>query len=362
MLFIARQLREIMASLGVRSVEELVGRTDLLKIKDNLSESQKKLDLSGILLDMSGTPRDKAVFGKGNLFDFGLEKTLDESVLLKSKKLLKSIKEGTQSSLSINVGNTDRTFGTLLGAEITRHHADGLDEDTITINCAGAGGQSFGAFIPKGLTLKLTGDANDYFGKGLSGGKLTVQAPKEAKYDPSENIMVGNVALYGATSGQCYIAGMAGERFAIRNSGAVAVVEGVGEHGCEYMTGGCVVILGPTGKNFAAGMSGGVAYVLDMDNKLYRNLNKQLVNMEIVEHKADLDELKRLITAHVENTGSAKGKKILDDFDRYVSHFKKIIPVDYKEMLRLIAKAEEEGMDPEAAKIEAFRTFVGEKV
>ncbi|MBR5967480.1 MAG: glutamate synthase large subunit, partial [Lachnospiraceae bacterium] len=362
MLFIARQLREIMASLGVRSVEELVGRTDLLKIKDGLNESQKKLDLSGILLDMSGTPRDKAVFGKGNLFDFGLEKTLDESVLLKSKKLLKSIKEGTKSSISINVGNTDRTFGTLLGAEITRHHADGLDEDTITISCAGAGGQSFGAFIPKGLTLKLTGDANDYFGKGLSGGKLTVQAPKEAKYDPSENIMVGNVALYGATSGQAYIAGMAGERFAIRNSGAVAVVEGVGEHGCEYMTGGCVVILGPTGKNFAAGMSGGVAYVLDMDNKLYRNLNKQLVNMETVEHKADLDELKRLITAHVENTGSEKGRKILDDFDRYVSHFKKIIPVDYKEMLRLIAKAEEEGMDPEAAKIEAFRTFVGEKV
>jgi glutamate synthase (ferredoxin) len=361
MLFIARQLREIMASLGVRSVEELVGRTDLLKLKEGLTDAQKKLNLSGILLDMSDTPRDKAVFGKGNLFDFGLEKTLDESVLLKSKKLLKSIKEGTASTIQVSVGNTDRTFGTLLGAEITRHHADGLAEDTITIDCAGAGGQSFGAFIPKGLTLNLTGDANDYFGKGLSGGKLTVQAPKEAKYDPSENIMVGNVALYGATSGQAYIAGMAGERFAIRNSGAVAVVEGVGEHGCEYMTGGCVVILGPTGKNFAAGMSGGVAYVLDMDNRLYRNLNKQLVNMETVEHKADLDELKRLITAHVENTGSAKGKKILDDFDRYVSHFKKIIPVDYKEMLRLIAKAEEEGMDPEAAKIEAFRTFVGEK-
>ncbi|MBO4336483.1 MAG: glutamate synthase subunit alpha, partial [Lachnospiraceae bacterium] len=253
----------------------------------------------------------------------------------------------------------DRTFGTLLGAQITRKDPDGLAEDTILINCTGSGGQSFGAFIPKGLTLKLSGDSNDYFGKGLSGGKLIVYAPSEAGYKPDENIIIGNVALYGATSGQAYIAGMAGERFAIRNSGATAVVEGVGEHGCEYMTGGTVVVLGSVGKNFAAGMSGGVAYVLDEENRLYRNLNRQLVNMELLEHKGDLEELRRLIEEHVKNTGSEKGQRILDDFESYIPHFKKIIPVDYKEMLRLIAKNEETGADPETAKIEAFREFVG---
>ena len=253
----------------------------------------------------------------------------------------------------------DRTFGTLLGAEITRRRPEGLPEDTIIINCSGSGGQSFGAFIPAGLTLRLTGDSNDYFGKGLSGGKLIVSAPPTAGYEPEENIIIGNVALYGATSGRVYISGMAGERFAIRNSGALAVVEGVGEHGCEYMTGGTVVILGPTGKNFAAGMSGGIAYVLDEGNKLYKNLNKQLVSMEMIEHKEDLDELKKIIRDHVEYTGSKKGKRILEHFDEYIHHFKKVIPVDYKEILRLIAKEMETGADPDTARIEAFRAFVG---
>ncbi|MBP5159995.1 MAG: glutamate synthase large subunit [Lachnospiraceae bacterium] len=361
MIFIARQLREIMASLGVRKIDELVGRTDLLKVKEGLSGHRAEIDLGAVLLDMSSIPREESVYKAGNEFDFGLGKTLDESVLLKSVKIRKSLKDGTPSVTKVEVGNTDRTFGTLLGAEITRNHPEGLDRDTITIDCTGSGGQSFGAFIPKGLSINLTGDANDYFGKGLSGGKLTVKAPKEAKYDPSENIMVGNVALYGATSGEAYIAGMAGERFAVRNSGANVVVEGVGEHGYEYMTGGCVVILGSTGKNFAAGMSGGVAYVLDVENKLYRNLNKQLVIMETVKHKADLEEIRRLVAEHVANTGSKKGQMILESFDEYVSHFKKIIPVDYQEMLKLITKAEEEGMDPEAARIEAFNEFVGNK-
>ena len=188
----------------------------------------------------------------------------------------------------------------------------------------------------------------------------SVHAPKEAGYDPHENILIGNVALYGATSGEAYIAGMAGERFAIRNSGAVAVVEGVGEHGCEYMTGGLVVVLGSVGKNFAAGMSGGIAYVLDEENTLYRNLNKQLVRMELLEHKTDLEELRRLITEHVKYTGSEKGSEILESFEAYIPHFKKIIPTDYKEILRLIAKSEETGMDSETAKIEAFREFVGQ--
>ena len=359
MIFIARQLREIMSSLGVRTVNELVGRTDLLKKKENVSLGGQRLDLSRILLDMSGEDRKKMTFDPGCLYDFRLQSTKDESVLLKSKNVKAAIESGKKAEVDIHLQSVDRTFGTLLGAEITRKHPEGLAEDTITVNCAGSGGQSFGAFIPNGLTLRLTGDSNDYFGKGLSGGKLIVAAPKEAGYDPHENIIIGNVALYGATSGRAYIAGMAGERFCIRNSGAVAVAEGVGEHGCEYMTGGVVVILGHTGKNFAAGMSGGVAYVLDDDNHLYRNVNKQLVSMEKVEHKNDLAELRSIIEEHVKYTGSEKGKAILESFDEYAPMFKKIIPLDYKVMLKGIALFEEQGVDPEIAKIEAFKAFVG---
>ena len=359
MLFIARQLREIMSRLGVRTVSELVGRTDLLRMREHLSEAERKMDLSGILLDLSGTEREKSTFRPECLYDFKLQGTKDESILLQSKAIQRSLAAGEKSEAEVSLQSTDRAFGTLLGAEITRRHPEGLSDDTIVVHCTGSGGQSFGAFIPGGLTLRLTGDSNDYFGKGLSGGRLTVAAPKEANYDPGENVIIGNVALYGATSGRAYIAGVAGERFAIRNSGAVAVVEGVGEHGCEYMTGGTVVILGPTGKNFAAGMNGGIAYVLDEKNRLYRNLNKQLVSMENVEHKADREELRKLIKEHVEYTGSKRGKEILDHFEEYIPQFKKIIPADYKEMLKLIAKSEEQGADPETAKIEAFKTFVG---
>ena len=357
MLFIARELREIMSRLGIRTIEELVGRSDLLKIKEDLPESAKKLDLSGILLN---TGKVNISHNKKYLYDFKLNKTKDESVLLKNKSVKEAIQSGTKAQVKVHLKSVDRTFGTLLGAQITRNHPEGLDDDTITIDCTGSGGQSFGAFIPRGLTLHLSGDSNDYFGKGLSGGKLIVHAPKEATYDPGENIIIGNVALYGATSGKAFIAGMAGERFAIRNSGAVAVVEGVGEHGCEYMTGGCVVVLGTTGKNFAAGMSGGVAYVLDEDSTLYRNLNKQLVAMEILENKDDIEELRNLISEHVEVTGSKRGQAVLDDFDGYVPHFKKVIPVDYKEILRLIAKEMANGTDAQTAGIEAFRIFVEE--
>ena len=361
MRFIARQVREYMAKLGVRSLRELVGRTDLLVPKfdgkkgaEGAISAEDKIDLDRILMDMSGVSREEQTFQAEKRYDFKLEQTKDESVLLSSKAVQAALKKGTPCEVSLKITNVDRTFGTLLGAEITRRHAEGLPEDTIVVDCVGAGGQSFGAFLPKGLTLKLTGDGNDYFGKGLSGGKLIVKAPADAKYDPSENIIIGNVALYGATSGEAYVAGMAGERFCIRNSGATAVAEGVGEHGCEYMTGGRVVILGPTGKNFAAGMSGGVAYVLDEGNKLYRNLNKQLVNMESVDNKADREELRRILEKHVEATGSKKGQKILAEFDAQVAHFKKIIPADYKEMLRLTAKNEELGMSHEEAQIEAF--------
>ncbi len=371
MLFIARELREYMAKLGVRTIEELVGRTDLLKVKEINEAAAEEvnvdaaelIDLRRILVDMSSVDRSLQTFHADKKYDFKLNETKDEKVLLKSagvKELLKSgSSEPKSSSIDIDITNTDRTFGTLLGSELTRSFPEGLPEDTINVNCKGSGGQSFGAFIPQGLTLHLTGDSNDYFGKGLSGGKLIIHAPKDAGYNPEENIIIGNVALYGATSGEAYIAGMAGERFCIRNSGAVAVVEGVGEHGCEYMTGGRAVILGPTGKNFAAGMSGGIAYVLDEENTLYKNLNKQLVNMEKVEYKNDIEELRTMIEKHVKFTGSKKGQMILDSFDDYIQHFKKIIPVDYKEMLRLTAECEEQGMNHEQAQIEAFTKLVG---
>ena len=358
MIFIARQLREIMSELGVRTIDELVGRTDLLKKKDHLSGREAKIDISRILLN-TGIEGDK---GLKSLYDFKLENTKDEKVLLSSKDIVKAISTNEQKEIAVSLKSTDRTFGTLLGAEITRKHPEGLPEDTITVNCSGSGGQSFGAFIPKGLTLKLTGDSNDYFGKGLSGGKLIVKAPEDAAYDPHENIIIGNVALYGATSGRAFIAGKAGERFCIRNSGAVAVAEGVGEHGCEYMTGGIVVILGETGKNFAAGMSGGVAYVLDEENKLYRNLNHQLVSMEKVEHKNDLNELKAILKEHVAYTGSKKGQEILENFKDHAGSFKKIIPLDYKRMLKGIAKYEEQGATPESAEELAFKAFVEGKL
>ena len=222
------------------------------------------------------------------------------------------------------------------------------------LKCKGAGGQSFGAFIPKGLTLELTGDSNDYFGKGLSGGKLILKVPEKAAYKAEENIIVGNVALYGATSGTAFINGVAGERFAVRNSGASAVVEGVGEHGCEYMTGGRVVVLGKTGKNFAAGMSGGIAYVLDEDNDLYTRMNKEMVFSEEISNKYDVMELKDMIKEHVALTNSEKGKAILDNFSEYLPKFKKVIPYDYNRMLMAIVQMEEKGLSSEQAQIEAF--------
>lgn len=257
--------------------------------------------------------------------------------------------------------NTDRTFGTIFGTEITKRYPEGLPEDSYVVKCAGAGGQSYGAFIPKGLTLELVGDSNDYFGKGLSGGKLIVYPPRGVKYRPHENIIIGNVALYGATSGKAFINGVAGERFAVRNSGVTAVVEGVGDHGCEYMTGGRVAVLGRTGRNFAAGMSGGVAYVLDMDSDLYRNVNRQMVNMERISSKFDVNELKSMIEEHVACTNSEIGKKILGNFKEYLPKFKKIIPVDYERMLTMILQLEEQGMSSEQAKTEAFYAMKGER-
>ena len=351
MRFIAEELREYMAKLGVRSVDELVGRTDLLCKKSSLTGMAAKIDLSRILGTSS---KDTESFRDKCYYDFELEQKKDQLLLRTEKKLQEAIATGKHAVVEVELTNTDRTFGTMIGAEITRAHHEGMQEDTITIQCRGAGGQSFGAFIPAGLTLNLTGDSNDYFGKGLSGGKLIVKAPKDAAYDAENNIIIGNVALYGATSGEAYIAGMAGERFCVRNSGAKTVVEGVGEHGCEYMTGGVAVILGPTGKNFAAGMSGGIAYVLDEKNSLYRNLNKEMILMEAVEHKADKEELRNLLEKHVKYTDSAKARMILENFESYLPKFKKIIPADYKKIVQLTEDFIERGMSIKEAQIEAF--------
>lgn len=354
MRFIAQELREYMAKLGVHNVDELVGRTDLLKIRTDLPEGLSKVNLNVILNNPYKNIKEKVIFDPKQVYDFQLEKTLDEKVLL--KQLGKALETGQKRSLEIDVKNTDRTFGTIFGSEITRKYGDELEEDTFRILCNGAGGQSFGAFIPKGLTLELVGDSNDYFGKGLSGGKLIVYPPKGSKFKQDENIIIGNVALYGATSGKAFINGVAGERFCVRNSGALAVVEGVGDHGCEYMTGGRVLIMGTVGKNFAAGMSGGVAYVLDEDNDLYTKINKAMVSSYEVTSKYDVKELKDMIKEHVALTNSIKGKMILDQFADYLPRFKKIIPHDYEHMLKLIVQMEEKGLSAEQAQIEAFYT------
>ena len=353
MRFIAQELREYMAKLGVKTVDELVGRTDFLEQKQvEGSGRSAEVNLSAILKNPYIKEAGKIQYNKKNVYNFELEKTVDEKVLI--KKFASALESGQKRSVEVDVTNTDRALGTLLGAEITRRFGETLEEDTYTVKCHGAGGQSFGAFIPKGLTLELVGDSNDYFGKGLSGGKLIVYPQAGAAYKEDENIIVGNVALYGATSGKAFINGVAGERFCVRNSGATAVVEGCGDHGCEYMTGGRVVVLGGTGKNFAAGMSGGIAYVLDEDTSLYKRVNKQLVSMEPVTDKYDVLELKEIITEHVAYTNSKKGKEVLDNFGEYLPMFKRIVPHDYKKMMNKIVQMEEKGLSSEQAQIEAF--------
>ena len=351
MKFIAQELREYMAKLGIRTVDELVGRVDLLKVKDGVSEGKAdEVCLSKILNADFADVRVK--YDMKNVYDFKLNETKDVTVLI--KKLGKALEQKKPASVEVDVTNIDRSFGTIFGSEITKKYNDTLEDDMYTVKCNGAGGQSFGAFIPNGLTIELTGDSNDYLGKGLSGGKIIVKPPKESEFKQDENIIIGNVALYGATSGKVYINGVAGERFCVRNSGATAVVEGVGDHGCEYMTGGRVAVIGKVGKNFAAGMSGGVAYVLDENNDLYRKVNKSLVSTEELSNKYDVLELKAMIEEHVKYTNSIRGKEILNDFEEYLPKFKKIIPYDYKKMLNAIAKMEEKGLNPEQAQIEAF--------
>ncbi len=351
--FIAEELREYMAKLGFRTIDEMVGRVDKLKKKDNINNwKANKVDLSLVLDKSQVNSKNGIKFNLNNKYDHKLNNVKDSKVLLELAKPALDNKEKVK--IEIDILNTDRAFGTILGSEITRRYkSSGLQEDTICIKCTGTAGQSFGAFIPNGLTLEVEGDGNDYIGKGLSGGKIVVYKPKDSKILADENIIVGNVALYGATSGKAFFSGIVGERFCVRNSGAIAVIEGCGAHGCEYMTGGRVVILGETGNNFAAGMSGGIAYVLDENNKFVSKVNKEMVLIENL-NVDDIGFLKGIITEHYNLTNSEKAKNILNNFDLYLSKFKKIIPKDYKEVLELVKINEEKGFTKDEALINAF--------
>lgn len=342
MLFIARELREIMADLGYHTIDEMVGHTDNLEVDEDAN-----MDYSNILMtpyNIHYEPKDT--------YNFELEKTVDMKTLL--PKFEPYFNEKKPHAETISISSTDRTVGTILSNAVTKQFNNTLEDDTYTVHCNGGAGQSFGAFAQKGITLDVHGDANDYFGKGLSGGKLIIQPKKEATFKPNENVIIGNVALYGATSGEAYIRGMAGERFAVRNSGASAVVEGVGDHGLEYMTGGTVVILGQTGKNLAAGMSGGVAYVYDPNHDLYMRLNKQLVNTYEVTGKADKEVLEELLNKHYTYTDSDVAKKILSNLDEELSNFKKIVPKDYEKITTLIQELKTKGYHEDEASLMAF--------
>lgn len=342
MLFIARELREIMADLGYHTIDEMVGHTDNLEVDEDAN-----MDYSNILMtpyNIHYEPKDT--------YNFELEKTVDMKTLL--PKFEPYFNEKKPHAETISISSTDRTVGTILSNAVTKQFNNTLEDDTYTVHCNGGAGQSFGAFAQKGITLDVHGDANDYFGKGLSGGKLIIQPKKEAQFKPNENVIIGNVALYGATSGEAYIRGMAGERFAVRNSGASAVVEGVGDHGLEYMTGGTVVILGQTGKNLAAGMSGGVAYVYDPNHDLYMRLNKQLVNTYEVTGKADKEVLEELLDKHYTYTDSDVAKKILSNLDEELSNFKKIVPKDYEKITTLIQELKSKGYHEDEASLMAF--------
>ena len=353
MKFIAQELREIMAGLGFATVDEMVGKSDcLVRKKNHVSERADAIDLSGLFAGEKGREEEQTAAKRSFI---NLERTLDVTVLLPAfSDFMNAKKKGKAKEVNVTVSSTDRAFGTILGSEVTAHFKNTLDEDTLCVNATGGGGQSFGAFLPKGVTIRLKGDANDGLGKGLSGGKLVVTPSDEAGFDPHENIIVGNVALYGATSGKAYINGIAGERFCVRNSGATAVCEGCGDHGLEYMTGGRAVILGYTGKNLCAGMSGGIAYVYDADHTLYLRTNKDMIQLDDVKEKYDIEELKGILEDYEKETGSAFAARILDNYEAEIGNFKKIIPNDYRRMLSLIGKFEEQGMPRDKAVLEAF--------
>jgi glutamate synthase (ferredoxin) len=359
MRFVAQELREIMADLGFRTINEMVGRTDKLESRKAVEHWKASgLDLSPILYQPPVGPE----VGRHCQIeqDHGLEKSLDVTTLLDLCK--PAIERGEKVRASVPVCNINRVVGTIVGNEVTRKHgADGLPDETIHIHLDGSAGQSLGAFMPSGMTLELEGDANDYLGKGLSGGRIIVYPPVGATFKAEDNIIAGNVALYGATRGEVFIRGMAGERFGVRNSGVDAVVEAVGDHGCEYMTGGRVVILGPTGRNFAAGMSGGVAYVLDEGGDFAaRRCNMAMVGIDTISALSEQSDLRHLIERHAELTGSTRARDILANWESYLPKFVKVLPKDYKRVLEAIAKAHEAGLSGDEAVNAAFEANAGD--
>ncbi|MFC7442522.1 glutamate synthase large subunit [Laceyella putida] len=354
MMFVAQEVREIMAELGFRTIDEMVGRTDVLTVSDRVKAHWKAK-----YLDLSPFFHQPEVPGEVGRFyqtpqNHRLEESLDHRELVSLCQ--PALEEGKPVKAFFPINNTHRVVGTILGSEVTKRHGEqGLPEDTIHLRFKGSAGQSFGAFVPKGITLDIEGDTNDYVGKGLSGGKIIVKKPALAPFASHENIIIGNVAFYGATSGEAYINGMAGERFCVRNSGVHAVVEGIGDHGCEYMTGGRVVVLGSVGKNFAAGMSGGVAYVLVDDlEQFHKHCNKEMVLLEQLVEKKEIEQVRNMITKHVQYTSSQRGKAILAEWDSQVQKFVKVIPKDYKAMTEAINTLRQTGLSFAEATAAAF--------
>jgi glutamate synthase (ferredoxin) len=352
MRFIAMEVRELMAHLGYRQFYKMVGRSERLEMRRAVDHwKARTLDFSRILYKPTVSRDVKRTFRVPQ--EHGLEGALDATTLIPLCRPALENRTPITATLPINNGN--RVVGTMLGSEVTKKWgADGLPEDTIRLRFQGSAGQSFGAFVPKGMTLLLEGDANDYVGKGLSGGKVVVIPPSAATFVPEENIIIGNVAFYGATSGEAYIRGIAGERFCVRNSGVTAVVEAIGDHGCEYMTGGQVVILGHAGRNFAAGMSGGVAWVLDEKGDFATRCNKELVGLGPVEETSEAETLRTLIKRHATYTDSAKAKRILEDWDHWLLKFVRVLPNDYRRVLEAQARMRARGLPEDEAVMAAF--------
>jgi glutamate synthase (NADPH/NADH) large chain len=340
--YIAEEVRELLAELGFRSIDEAIGRVDLLDVDDAVEHWKASgLDLTPIL-HQPETPWPGQERHHVRAQDHGLDRALDNKLIALAAPALD---DGTPVSIDLPIRNVNRTVGTMLGSELTRRWGgDGLPDDTIQVQLTGSAGNSFGAFVPRGITLRLEGDANDYFGKGLSGGRLVLRPPHDAPFQAEENIIAGNVILYGATSGEAYIRGVVGERFCVRNSGATAVVEGVGDHGCEYMTGGRAVILGHTGRNFGAGMSGGVAYVFDYEGGFAQRVNLEMVDLDPLDAD-DLDWLRERISIHVRETGSTVGTRVLARWDQDSERFVKVMPKDFKRVLEAARLAREQGID-----------------
>jgi glutamate synthase (ferredoxin) len=352
MRFIAQEVRELMAQLGFRHFNEMVGRVDRLEVKKAVHHWKAKgLDLSSVLYQPQVAPEVGRYCQASQ--DHGLEKSLDQRILMKICEPALEHRQPVRATLAIR--NVNRVVGTMVGSEVTRRYGPaGLPEDTIRIKFKGSAGQSFGAFLPRGMTFLLAGDANDYIGKGLSGGKIIVYPPEGSTFVSEENIIIGNVAFYGATSGEVYVRGMAGERFGVRNSGINAVVEAVGDHGCEYMTGGRVVVLGSTGRNFAAGMSGGVAYVIDEQGDFATRCNPQMVGLEKLEDPEEGEEVRRLIARHAEYTRSQRASRILALWQEYLPRFVKVMPRDYRRMLAAIDRVKASGLSGDEAVMAAF--------